>query len=164
MLALRGDLDRSEAERFLRDAFFDLVPQACCYVWQGWQSAIAMLGQSNLVPLVRKAFDQGFIDESWLGFDDFQQDLKNAIEHPDEFSNSNDGPYTLFGDAIDEFSTWYGFSDQYEEDRARRKRQADAERELAVQSQPYANPFKGVGRNDPCPCGSGKKFKKCCLQ
>jgi len=23
------------------------------------------------------------------------------------------------------------------------------------------NPFAGVGRNDPCPCGSGKKFKKC---
>jgi preprotein translocase subunit SecA len=22
--------------------------------------------------------------------------------------------------------------------------------------------FSGVGRNDPCPCGSGKKFKKCC--
>lgn len=21
---------------------------------------------------------------------------------------------------------------------------------------------KDVGRNDPCPCGSGKKFKKCC--
>jgi uncharacterized protein YecA (UPF0149 family) len=20
-----------------------------------------------------------------------------------------------------------------------------------------------VGRNDPCPCGSGSKFKKCCL-
>ncbi|EBS5636356.1 YecA family protein, partial [Salmonella enterica subsp. enterica serovar Oranienburg] len=20
-----------------------------------------------------------------------------------------------------------------------------------------------VGRNDPCPCGSGKKFKQCCL-
>lgn len=20
-----------------------------------------------------------------------------------------------------------------------------------------------VGRNDPCPCGSGKKFKRCCL-
>jgi len=23
------------------------------------------------------------------------------------------------------------------------------------------NPYSGVGRNDPCPCGSGKKFKKC---
>jgi len=21
-----------------------------------------------------------------------------------------------------------------------------------------------VGRNDPCPCGSGKKYKKCCLR
>ena len=26
---------------------------------------------------------------------------------------------------------------------------------------PYRAPPK-VGRNDPCPCGSGKKFKKCC--
>jgi preprotein translocase subunit SecA len=23
------------------------------------------------------------------------------------------------------------------------------------------DPYAGVGRNDPCPCGSGKKFKKC---
>jgi hypothetical protein len=22
--------------------------------------------------------------------------------------------------------------------------------------------MKKAGRNDPCPCGSGKKFKKCC--
>jgi preprotein translocase subunit SecA len=24
-----------------------------------------------------------------------------------------------------------------------------------------ADPYVGVGRNDPCPCGSGKKFKHC---
>jgi len=23
---------------------------------------------------------------------------------------------------------------------------------------------RNVGRNDPCPCGSGRKYKKCCLQ
>ena len=34
---------------------------------------------------------------------------------------------------------------------ARRKEKAEHERL-----------FKKVGRNDPCPCGSGKKFKKCC--
>ncbi len=27
----------------------------------------------------------------------------------------------------------------------------------------FTNPFKQIGRNDPCPCGSGKKFKRCCL-
>lgn len=26
---------------------------------------------------------------------------------------------------------------------------------------PTRNPLKEVGRNDPCPCNSGKKFKKC---
>jgi preprotein translocase subunit SecA len=29
-----------------------------------------------------------------------------------------------------------------------------------VRAQPAAG-FSGVGRNDPCPCGSGKKFKNC---
>jgi len=23
-------------------------------------------------------------------------------------------------------------------------------------------PVQPVGRNEPCPCGSGKKYKKCC--
>ena len=31
-------------------------------------------------------------------------------------------------------------------------------------SNPITNPLKSVGRNDPCPCGSGKKYKKCCLK
>ena len=35
-------------------------------------------------------------------------------------------------------------------------RQAVYEREVTKAMQPK------VGRNDPCPCGSGKKFKKCC--
>jgi uncharacterized protein YecA (UPF0149 family) len=29
--------------------------------------------------------------------------------------------------------------------------------------EPAINPFRHVGRNDSCPCGSGKKAKKCCL-
>ena len=28
--------------------------------------------------------------------------------------------------------------------------------------QPVRNTKKAIGRNDPCPCGSGKKYKKCC--
>lgn len=28
---------------------------------------------------------------------------------------------------------------------------------------PYHRETPKVGRNDPCPCGSGKKYKKCCL-
>ena len=28
--------------------------------------------------------------------------------------------------------------------------------------QPYVRDQPKVGRNEPCVCGSGKKFKKCC--
>jgi len=31
-----------------------------------------------------------------------------------------------------------------------------------VQVGPYRREAPKIGRNDPCPCGSGKKYKKCC--
>ena len=31
------------------------------------------------------------------------------------------------------------------------------------QSKIFTHEDKKIGRNDPCPCGSGKKYKKCCL-
>jgi len=34
----------------------------------------------------------------------------------------------------------------------------------AVKKEPVRNKDKKVGPNDPCPCGSGKKYKKCCMQ
>ena len=35
--------------------------------------------------------------------------------------------------------------------------------DLAYPNEPVRNPWRHVGRNDPCPCGSGKKAQKCCL-
>ena len=32
-----------------------------------------------------------------------------------------------------------------------------------TRNQTYRRPHPKVGRNEPCPCGSGLKFKKCCL-
>ena len=34
----------------------------------------------------------------------------------------------------------------------------------ALQSAPARRAAPKIGRNDPCPCGSGKKYKHCCLQ
>jgi uncharacterized protein YecA (UPF0149 family) len=37
-------------------------------------------------------------------------------------------------------------------------------REMAVPPNPKQQRLGRVGRNDLCPCGSDKKFKKCCLR
>ena len=34
--------------------------------------------------------------------------------------------------------------------------------ERALNTPPPARAEETPGRNDPCPCGSGKKYKKCC--
>jgi SWIM/SEC-C metal-binding protein len=35
--------------------------------------------------------------------------------------------------------------------------------EKAVAAREPARAAPKIGRNDPCPCGSGKKFKRCCV-
>jgi uncharacterized protein YecA (UPF0149 family) len=48
--------------------------------------------------------------------------------------------------------------------KARRKEDVQAEEKLVKETE-KVKPLTGggqPGRNDPCPCGSGKKYKKCC--
>jgi len=159
MLTLREELPRAEVARFLRTAFSEIEPNDDCFVWMGWQSAIAILGLVELEPLVRQAFQRGSISPSDMSFEDFEEDLQSVLAGSKPKLWDAD-EYSLFGDTIEELSTWAAFSPDREKGRARSSSDRDT---LWSPSVPAVNPFKDVGRNDPCPCGSGKKFKKCCL-
>lgn len=37
------------------------------------------------------------------------------------------------------------------------------ERAAAGKGETYTRPGSKIGRNDPCPCGSGRKYKTCCM-
>lgn len=47
-------------------------------------------------------------------------------------------------------------------DAYRKQLPGEDEPELPPPVEPIHADKKKVGRNDPCPCGSGKKFKQCC--
>jgi hypothetical protein len=34
----------------------------------------------------------------------------------------------------------------------------------SVKDEAFRKRYTDVNRNDPCPCGSGKEFKKCCIK
>ena len=154
-LAWEGRIDREEAAAYLAACYRDLRPRTTNSVWTGWQEAIAILALRDLVPLVEKAFRRCLIDPSHLGFKDFKEDLDLALKgaRPEQLKIGS--PVGHFHDTVETLSKWQwgaredfpefdlGFSD--------------------VLETPKSNPWRHVGRNDPCPCGSGKKFKKCCL-
>jgi hypothetical protein len=157
ILVLRGELDRATVADFLRSAFDDLQPRGMCFVWDGWQGAVALLALVELEPLVREAFRLGFIDETSMNLKDFEKDLKEACAgRPIQPWQKEE--YEPFGDVVDELSGWAGFKPKQ-----RRDQIASDRRPGPWPAMPAHNPFRNVGRNDPCPCGSGKKFKKCCI-
>jgi Protein of unknown function (DUF1186)/SEC-C motif len=157
ILTRRGDLPRAATADFLRDCFSQLEPSVDCYVWHGWLDAVAWLGLAELRPLAQQAFLRGSIDPTWLSIKDFEKDLQHGIEHPEAQPLYPDGELTLFGDTVAELSHWNCFKPKVPgNDIPGRDRQVSF-------GMPHRDPLRKVGRNDPCPCGSGKKFKKCCL-
>jgi tetratricopeptide (TPR) repeat protein len=52
-----------------------------------------------------------------------------------------------------------------DEEAERIRRMEEQDRETALPWPSSVGPLRKekIGRNDPCPCGSGRKYKKCCL-
>jgi hypothetical protein len=157
MLTRRGELPRDATAAFLRDCFSQLEPQKDCYVWSGWVDAVAWLGLTELRPLVQQTFQRGSIDSGWLTFRNFEEDLQYSVDHPEAEPLHADGDLTLFGDTVTEMSGWADFNPEPLRDETPNWGLLDS---LGT---PHREPLRKVGRNDPCPCGSGKKFKKCCM-
>ena len=161
-LAATGRLAREEAEAYLLWLHDTLRPQHESFVWYGWTSAVALLGLEAMSGVVRRAFERGLIDPMVTNYDLFREDLRRTLADPERMAGFRHDRIAPLEDAIGELEGWYAFSDAAKRDRARQ-----AAREVATLEPPQGpafNPYKHVGRNDPCPCGSGKKFKKCCLQ
>lgn len=108
--------------------------------WAGWEEAIALLGLRELEPRVQAArreerLSDEFSDPPW-----FAKTLRHAEARPDDLTRFDAHRFGTLDDPVAALAwTAEGVG------------------------QPVRNPLKNVGRNDPCPCGSGKKFKKCCL-
>ncbi|HZA91941.1 MAG TPA: DUF1186 domain-containing protein [Gemmatimonadales bacterium] len=164
-LAATGRIARDETQAYLLQLYDTLQPQQESFVWSGWVLAIALLGLEELSDVVRQAFERGLIEPRVMGYDDFRRDLQRTLADPERMAGFHYDRIGPLEDAIGELSGWYAFSAVAKQDQARRTTSPGHGRlAYADTPQSFVDPFKGVGRNDPCPCGSGKKFKKCCLQ
>jgi hypothetical protein len=161
MIAREHPQNRPDVETYIADfpaAEFE-KPDT---LWGSWAFAVAELGLAHLEPQVREAFDQEWISPDEADFDFFQAELRKAVEGGESPCYHRSRNTRLIDSAINELSRWHCFSDKFL--KARAKQRASDLSLAHPASDTFEHDIPKVGRNDPCPCGSGKKFKKCCLQ
>ena len=152
-LARAGRVPEAEMRACLLHLLTAMRPQAEHMVWLGWLLAVAHLGYEDLAGEAEGLIRRGFVSERDWRVADFRADLRRTLADPGRmagFAHDRIGPA---GGAVETLAGWHAFSGE-------EGVSPPVDWEL---SQPVTNPLRGVGRNDPCPCGSGRKYKKCCL-
>lgn len=138
------------------------------FIWSGIFETAAAMEAWELAPELADAEQRGLFDPAILGAD-FLEEAKG--EPPGKLSArflEKHPPIQDVADAtpwLDELRSRHD-DDLSEEDEEPMELSPDelaipVPPETYVPPQPYLAPPK-IGRNDPCPCGSGKKYKKCC--
>ena len=114
-------------------------------------------GLRELEPEVRELHRLGLVDEGMAGgADDIDFDIAYALlPTPDIFVR-----YQELRDIPDNYSPFHPDAAGIAQRRAEEEARYAKLRRDAIARQPRQVPAK-VGRNEPCPCGSGKKYKKC---
>ncbi len=117
------------------------------------------------------------VDEYWMDNIDAMDDLKQGIglraygQHDPVIAYKEEG-YAMFQamiTAIREetirrlFTVQLRTNQEIKRQKVAKETSASGTPDAAVKKQPVRKEKK-AGPNDPCPCGSGKKYKKCCMQ
>jgi preprotein translocase subunit SecA len=119
------------------------------------RSSVGLRGYAQVDPKVeykREGMKQ--FDSMWVGVGNYVTDLIFKMEQLDE---NFVGSTWVEGKAIKEDAP-------PATDIARQQEAAIQGTESEKKIEPIRNRDEKVGRNEPCPCGSGKKFKNCCMR
>ncbi|MDR2501240.1 MAG: DUF1186 domain-containing protein [Treponema sp.] len=144
-----GQISREELAGYFR-YLTGLLRDDLSYTPTALVSVIADIHLFELIPDVKALYGANVIDESVLGgFDGFLNDLFDYHPwHEKEIRLTS---------ALEELQGWAKYR---EEPKPAKPKPAGPS---APDDAEAGGKKKKTGRNDPCPCGSGKKYKKCCL-
>ena len=109
------------------------------------------------IELVRDLYNQNRVDIQMIGdYDQFIDDIYGKIDYHEKKE--------MIEDTVTYLSWWACFN-QNEEDKEEDffKKIGEFVKKEKQKEQLEIKKTKEIGRNDLCPCGSGKKYKKCCM-
>jgi uncharacterized protein YecA (UPF0149 family) len=162
LLTFDGRIKRERMEQFLQHFYQQRLADEGNFLWFVWAEAIALLGLTSLAPLAEKALSEGLVSDDFMGLKEFREDLAKALSAPSSRERFEEHYLGYMEDAVDELE--WTRKRIWQDDETEDTDEDDIPWKPSEESsQPFHNPLRHVGRNDPCPCGSGKKAKRCCL-
>ena len=154
----------------LSDTLFDIAKNT-------YEAKEAHYGENVMRELERVVMLR-VVDEYWMDNIDAMDDLKQGIHlrsfasHDPVVAYKEEG-YQMFQNMITAireetirrmFLVQLRTNQEVKREKVAKETGTAAARNATVKKQPVRTAATKVGPNDPCPCGSGKKYKKCCMQ
>jgi len=145
----QGDLDQKEALIYFKTLFEGKIPRTAEYevVWSGLARVCTSLYPDLIYDDLVSVFEEDLVDPIMVEFERIHEQLER--DSSEVLSDiKTDRHYQYLDDAVAATQKWF---DLYEEKPLIKTPHGQVVRQ-----------GRKIGRNEPCPCGSGLKYKKCC--
>lgn len=179
ILLNHGTVSREQLVFYFKELFNGKLEVDYSCVWDTLPRCCSMIHPAGLKDDIEKAVADGSVMEIIADLDFMNRQLKRPVKEVlDELKKDEDYSFVSEEDVYS-LEGWVGgffyeedSDDEYpfDEDDVNEMEGDQFMRSFYNEYRDYETsvniPFKResfVGRNDPCPCGSGKKYKKCCL-
>jgi hypothetical protein len=161
-LVAAGEMSRDEAVSYFASLFRGKLVRECSLVWNTLVESSAKIYPAELLEDIEKAFEEDLVATRFITFEEVEDYLSMGKERI-LARLAADSSYRLVQGTEEEMSWWL---------RLHERRQAGARAASRVLQNAYGARLLAssqirrakskTGRNEPCPCGSGKKYKRCC--
>jgi preprotein translocase subunit SecA len=149
-----GEQPREEIMAYYQYLFREKLAREYSHVWDGLVMTSTDLYPQEVFEDIKRAYEDNLVDTDYfIKFAEAQEVLNLGQEKALEKLRNN-RRYWLIDDTINELEGWAYF--QPPKPRYVAKPEVKVTRRQVVEKKPK------IGRNQPCPCGSGKKYKRCC--
>ena len=156
-LYLDQSLGKQEWQDFLRGIVYG-KEEIGDYIYTALASIICDYHFVEMLPEIRQLYQDNRVDTYAIG------EYDECVDWMFDYRCNRESRCTSPINAAEKLKNWYMFedSDNHNWDKQKEKEFLKKLAELERKER-QENVCIKIGRNDPCPCGSGKKYKKCCL-
>jgi hypothetical protein len=153
VLVRSEQMPREDVLTYYRILFEEKLTRQPSHAWNELVGAVADLPAPELLVNVRRAYADELVETDFADLASIERELLA----PERRSTDQ---YKVITDAIAEMEWWAAFHPEPSAAKARAGVLAKLRNLLPAEPVPVRR--VKTGRNDPCPCGSGWKYKKCC--